>query len=47
MNRKKWGKVGHLKDPLTKTVFILMCWLYFVSQAEYWQLMAFEPYIYE
>ena len=23
MNRKKWGKVGHLKDPLTKTVFIL------------------------
>ena len=24
MKRKKWGKVGHLKDPLTKTVFILM-----------------------
>ena len=21
MNRKKWGKVGHLEDPLTKTVF--------------------------
>ena len=23
MNRKKWGKVGHLIDPLTKTVFSL------------------------
>ena len=35
-------KVGHLKDPLTKTVFILK--IDCNSQA---QLMAFEPYIYE